>query len=166
MGRTLNDYEELFASFLAAHAKAQIGDKEAVFNAQHLSNKILEAMQTYNPFGSDLFGGRVEVDDSDRALFEQCWKAYRRKGAKGKAYDVWKRIDKQEKELVLPHVRMYAGSRDICYQKDFERYLRDKTYKEIIVKGSDVIYDPFKPETPAEPVTKNKTLEYNGVIYR
>lgn len=83
-------------------------------------------------------------------LFEQCWIAYKRKGSKKKALAQWEKMKDEDKELVLRHIQMYVGSRDLCYQKDFERYLRDNTFKEIIIKGNAVVFDPSKMEKDDE----------------
>lgn len=77
-------------------------------------------------------------------LFEKCWKAYRRKGIKKKALDYWKKLTDEEKENVLPHIEAYVSSRDLQYQKDFERYLRDKVFMTVVFRGNSVIYDPTK----------------------
>lgn len=83
-------------------------------------------------------------DNNNNSLFEQCWIAYKRKGSKKKALEQWIKMKDEDKELVLRHIQMYVGSRDLCYQKDFERYLRDNTFKEIIIKGNAVVFDPSK----------------------
>lgn len=79
-------------------------------------------------------------------LFEQCWKAYNRKGSKKKSLEQWKKLKENETQLVLPHVRMYVASRELQYQKDFERYLRDRTFMEVIIRGNQTIYDPQQVE--------------------
>lgn len=75
-------------------------------------------------------------------LFEKCWQAYRRKGSKAKAKTYWKKLTEEEKQRVLPHIKVYVAVRDISYQKDFERYLKDKIFDTLIVNGKDVVYDP------------------------
>lgn len=80
-------------------------------------------------------------------LFEECWKAYRRKGVKSKAREQWCRLKDDEKERVLAHVRAYVGSRELTYQKDFERYLRDRVFNEVVTKGNTVVYDPMPDNT-------------------
>ena len=75
-------------------------------------------------------------------LFEECWKAYRRKGSKAKAKTYWKKLTEEEKNRALPHIKAYVSARDISYQKDFERYLRDKVFETVVVNGKDVVYDP------------------------
>ena len=116
-----------------------------------------------------------ESNDSKKKdeLFESCWKAYRRKGSKAKALTFWKKLKEEEREKVMPHIQVYVSSREKQYQKDFERYLRDKTFNEIIVKGNDTIYDPLKVENPNDyhPLTddvfqtwneERKCLRFNG----
>ncbi len=93
---------------------------------------------------------KKQTSAGDIALFEECWVAYRRKGSKKKALAQWKKMKDEDKELVLRHIQMYVGSRDLCYQKDFERYLRDNTFKEIIIKGNAVVFDPSKMENDDE----------------
>ena len=77
-------------------------------------------------------------------MFETCWVAYRRKGSKKKAKEYWRKLTDAEKENVMAHIKAYVKTRDLCYQKDFERYMRDKTFNEIIIKGNNVVYDPTK----------------------
>jgi len=86
----------------------------------------------------------LRTSDNKDDLFETCWIAYRRKGSKKKAKEYWRKLTDAEKENVLAHVKVYVKSRDLCYQKDFERYLRDKAFNEIIINGNNVVYDPTK----------------------
>lgn len=107
--------------------------------------------------------------------FEECWLAYNRKGAKAKAFEYWQKLSDKEKEQVLPHIKVYVSSRERVYQKDFERYLRDKIFKTIIVKGNDTIYDPeqFTDAKEYRPITDGifqvwnadrKCLLFNGFV--
>lgn len=75
-------------------------------------------------------------------LFEECWKAYRRKGSKSKSKTYWNKLKDDEKNRVLDHIKAYVSARDINYQQDFERYLRDKTFDSLVIKGNDVLFDP------------------------
>lgn len=77
-------------------------------------------------------------------LFERCWIAYNRKGSKKQAKVQWDKLDDVEKNNVLPHIKAYVGSREKQYQKDFERYLKDKVFLSIVFKGNQTIYDPTK----------------------
>lgn len=86
----------------------------------------------------------LRTSDKKDDLFESCWIAYRRKGSKKKSFDYWKKLSVNEKDCVLHHIKAYVGTRDLQYQKDFERYLRDKTFNEIVIKENKVVYDPTK----------------------
>jgi hypothetical protein len=83
-------------------------------------------------------------------LFEKCWVTYKRKGSKAKSLEYWKKLTEQERKGVLPHITAYVSSREVHYQKDFERYLRDKVFLTVVFKGSNIIYDPSINESTAE----------------
>ena len=83
-------------------------------------------------------------EETSKELFEQCWIAYRRKGKKGKSLPYWKKLTESEKQMVLPHIKAYVTSRELQYQQDFERYLRDKTFTTIVFLKNKVIYDPTR----------------------
>ena len=83
-------------------------------------------------------------EETNKELFEQCWIAYRRKGKKGKSLPYWKKLTESEKQMVLPHIKAYVTSRELQYQQDFERYLRDKTFTTIVFLKNKVIYDPTR----------------------
>jgi hypothetical protein len=96
-------------------------------------------------------------------LFEQCWLNYRRKGSKKKSLEQWKKLSNEEKEHTKKHILAYVESvSDIKYQKDFERYLRDKCFLNVVYKDGKTIFDS---ETHNEP-QKDDKLVVNGVIYR
>lgn len=107
-------------------------------------------------------------------LFEQCWILYNRKGSKKKALEQWKKLNDDDRQLVMPHVKHYVGSRERQYQKDFERYLRDKTFGEVVIKGNQTIYDPERMTNDEYRPTcdgifqywdeKNRRLIFNGDI--
>ena len=75
-------------------------------------------------------------------LFETCWIAYRRKGSKKKAKEYWSKLTDDEKASVLPHVKAYTASRELAYQKDFERYLRDKIFLTVVFARNTILFDP------------------------
>ena len=89
-----------------------------------------------------------QKEERDKSLskkddfFEECWKAYRRKGSKATAKTFWNKLSEDEKQSVLQHIKVYVSANEINFQKDFERYLKEKTYNNIIVKDGHVIYDP------------------------
>lgn len=77
-------------------------------------------------------------------LFEKCWVNYRRKGSKKKSKEYWDKLTDEEKNSVLPHIKAYISSRELSYQKDFERYLRDKIFTTIVFNKNIVVYDPTR----------------------
>lgn len=77
-------------------------------------------------------------------LFEECWKAYRRKGVKKPAKAQWQKLSDKEKESVLPHIKAYVATREVQFQKDFERYLRDRLFNEVVYGNNKIVYDPQK----------------------
>ena len=84
------------------------------------------------------------ISKSSDELFEACWLAYRRKGKKGKAKTYWNKLTQSEKENVLSHIKPYVASRELQYQQDFERYLRDKTFLSVVISKNNIVYDPTK----------------------
>lgn len=85
--------------------------------------------------------------DKKEDMFEKCWIAYRRKGSKKKSLEYWKKLTNKEKEMVFNHVVAYVESRELRYQKDFERYLRDKTFLTVVFRGNNIVFDPMVGET-------------------
>lgn len=88
----------------------------------------------------------LRTADKKDELFETCWLAYRRKGSKKKAKEYWCKLNDKEKESVLPHIKAYVSSRELSYQKDFERYLRDKIFTTIVFNKNNIVYDPTRGE--------------------
>lgn len=101
--------------------------------------------------------------DKKKDLFEECWIAYRRKGVKQKARQYWNKLKESEMDMVMPHIKAYVSSRDIQFQKDFERYLRDKVFLEVVYSGNNIVYDPTKNsgETESYMPTCGGALMYN-----
>lgn len=83
-----------------------------------------------------------KVTPKDDALFEECWKEYRRKGNKALAKPIWDKIPQEVRERIMPHIKAYVSVRERSYQQDFERYLKDKTYDTVVYQRNNVIYDP------------------------
>lgn len=87
---------------------------------------------------------KKENSEKDRELFEKCWLAYRRKGSKKESLVHWNKLTDVERQNVLPHIKAYVATRDLQYQKDFQRYLRDKIFQTVVVSGKNVAYDPTR----------------------
>lgn len=86
----------------------------------------------------------LRTSDTQSELFETCWIAYRRKGIKKRSFEYWKKLSENEKAFVLPHIKAYVANRDVQFQKDFERYLRDRAFMEVVYANNKVVYDPTK----------------------
>ena len=86
--------------------------------------------------------GYLSARAPKKELFEECWVAYKRKGSKKKALEYWKKLTDEEKTRVMPHITHYVLSRDRQYQKDFERYLRDRTFNDVVSSGNSILFDP------------------------
>ena len=139
--------------------------KELAYNAFIAGHKATRQPKAKN----------VSLSDEQEALFKECWEAYKSKGNKSKAKLEWSKLSEGETAMVLPHIKVYVASRDTCYLKDFERYLRDKVFATVIVKGNDTIYNPeqfanieeYRPTTDGIFQYWNpdrKCLMFNGYI--
>lgn len=103
------------------------------------------------------------ISEKDEA-FEQCWIAYRRKGSKAKSKQQWNKLTDDEKEMIAEHIKHYVESiSDIKFQKDFERYLKDKMFLNVVYKNNMTLFDP---DDNNETTTDNDTLIINGVCYK
>lgn len=87
---------------------------------------------------------KKEEKEINKELFEQCWIAYKRKGSKKKSLEYWKKLTDVEKQNVMPHIKAYVSTRELQYQKDFERYLRDKIFMTVVFGNNKVVYDPTR----------------------
>ena len=83
-----------------------------------------------------------ELKEKSDALFEECWIAYNRKGSKKKSKQYWDKLSSDELKQIMPHIKAYTQGRERQYQKDFDRYLRDKTFNDVVIKGNVVVFDP------------------------
>lgn len=146
---------------------------------QNMKNRIIELENENNKLRDQLSDvekkKKEKIKKEKDEKFEECWLAYNRKGSKSKSLEYWNKLSDEEKSLVLPHIKVYVSSRARVYQKDFERYLRDKIFKTIIVKGNDTIYDPeqFTDTKEYRPITdgifqvwdaEKKCLLFNGFV--
>ena len=85
------------------------------------------------------FSTKNEKDE----LFEECWKAYKRKGSKAKAKTFWNKLSNEDKNKVKLHIPHYVSSvSEITYIKDFERYLKDKIFLNVVYKNNAILFDP------------------------
>lgn len=130
-GVKFNMYRATYFDFIPTKESLQGGSKESLGQTNIIDN-ILE-----NEIDKS-------ISKSSNDLFEKCWIAYKRKGKKGKAKPYWDKLSQSEKESVLQHIKIYTSTRELQYQQDFERYLRDKTFLSVVVSKNNVVYDPTR----------------------
>lgn len=152
-----------------------IFEKFEVSNISELARAIGKSQQYVSKIYISNAGSNAIDNAENNAMFEEVWTAYNRKGSKKKSLVQWQKLSDEDKKMVLPHVRAYVGSRDRTYQKDFERYLRDKVFKDAVVSHNETIYDPeqFADSDEYRPMTdgvflvwseNRKCVLFNGYI--
>ena len=154
------DWEErvfqLASSILVNHIN-DIDIETAIEVAQNFKEKYIEKMNLDEPKKEKK---SKEKDES----FEEAWLLYRRKGSKKIASEQWAKMSQKEKDTAIKHIVAYVGSRELQYQKDFERYLRDKCFNNVVYDKQFVIFDPNV--TQPEPTKKEDKLIIGGVEYK
>ena len=112
-----------------------------------MNNRVFQNEQPIPNNNTNNNKQKNEIDKSiskKDELFEKCWLAYKRKGSKKKSKEYWDKLSNDEKQCVLPHIKAYASTRELLYQKDFERYLRDRIFNTLVIKNNSVVYDPTR----------------------
>lgn len=140
-------------------------DKQVGIESKFLAQYVVSIINSLSGLRDKLIDKQEEkaIIIKKDELFEKCWIAYRRKGQKCKAKPYWNKLTEEEKQRVLPHIKVYVTVRDISYQKDFERYLKDKIFDTLIVNGKDVVYDPScKTEAEYHPYG-NTSIMYDEI---
>lgn len=106
-------------------------------------------------------------------LFERCWKEYRRKGSKAQAKVQWDKLKAEDKNTILQHIQAYVSTRELQYQKDFERYLKQRLFTTIVISNDKVVYDPSTSKNLFTSIDgracnakNNEQIVINGVIYK
>jgi hypothetical protein len=96
----------------------------------------------------------METTELKDDIFERCWIAYQRKGAKKVAKAQWDKLPTECWEQAEKHIPYYVASRERQFCKDFERYLRDRVFENPVYdRRNELIYDPDVPtdEVPSLP---------------
>ena len=156
---TINWEERVFqlaSSILVNHIN-DIDIETAIEVAQNFKEKYIEKMSLDEPKKEKK---SKEKDES----FEEAWLLYRRKGSKKIASEQWAKMSQKEKDTAIKHIVAYVGSRELQYQKDFERYLRDKCFNNVVYDKQFVVFDPNV--TQPEPTKKEDKLIIGGVEYK
>ena len=95
----------------------------------------------------------IQEDICDFEKFESLWILYRRKGSKIKSVQRWSKLTQSEKDICATHIPKYVSTREISIQKDFESYLFNKTFNDIIVPQRG--YVPVEVILPSEEVIQH-----------
>lgn len=141
-------------------------DKQVGIESKFLAQYVVSIINSLSGLRDKLIDKQEEkatIIKKDE-LFEECWIAYRRKGQKCKAKPYWNKLTEEEKQRVLPHIKVYVTVKDLSFQKDFERYLKDKFFDTIIVKGNDVVYDPTQIDCGECSIRTEDSKDSNKVI--
>jgi hypothetical protein len=85
---------------------------------------------------------KKEVSNTYSPDFEEVWVLYRRKGGKKAAYQQWKKLPQQDRDKAKNHIPSYVSTRELTYQKDLERYLKDGHYESDVMGNT-----PMTPQT-------------------
>lgn len=133
----------------------------AFIDAQKFINSYREAYEQADEEIAKEEKSKIQKDEG----FESAWLLYRRKGSKKKALEQWSRLTDEERETAKGHIPAYIESvSDIKYQKDFERYLRDKCFNNVVYKNNRIVYDAN--EVKDEQTKESSKLVIGGVTYR
>ena len=154
------DWEERvfqLASSIYASNFDEMDAESAIANALHFKARYIEMM------GLDVPKPEKRVKEKDE-LFEDAWILFNRKGSKKKASEQWHKLTEEERKAAIEHIPMYASTRELQYQKDFERYLRDKCFYNIVFHKGVVVFDPNASEKKKEET--NSKLIIGGEEYR
>lgn len=81
------------------------------------------------------------IEDKDlivlNADFEKFWNLYDRKRGKEKTLDQWKKLTKNEIDLIFISLPEYVKNNPQEFRKDPERYLKHKCWKDEIIKRTN-----------------------------
>lgn len=157
------DWEERvfqLASNIYASNIDEMDAESAIANALAFKEKYIEIMELDTPKPEKKSKEKAK-DDS----FEDAWLQYRRKGSKKKAAEQWAKLSDEERATAMKHIVVYVGNRDLQYQKDFERYLRDKCFNDVLYGKNTILFDPSQSDDKPES-KKEEKLVIGGVEYK
>lgn len=117
---------------------------ETLFNDDDVVDNVVDVDDVSKEIKEKKLSAKKEKKKAESDLFERCWVCYNRKGSKKKSREQWDKLTERERSMVMPHIRAYVGSRQLCYQRDFERYLRDRVFLDTVFSGKHVVYDPSR----------------------
>jgi hypothetical protein len=158
----INWEERVFQLASNLYASNEMTIDQAIANALIFKDTYIELMGLEEKKEEELAPKTKATKDED---FEFAWLLYRRKGSKKKSLEQWVKLSDEEKETAKGHIPAYIESvSDVKYQKDFERYLRDKCFNNIVFHKGLVIFDPNEEATKKK--ESDSKLIIGGEEYR
>lgn len=151
LGYSVDEYRYLFIRQTNDDETSEVQNETSEVQNETAIPYITSYITNNNKEKDKSFSKKSEKDE----LFEECWKAYRRKGSKAKSKIQWEKIPQDEKEKIIIHIKHYVSTRELQFQQDFERYLKNKIYETCVVQNNNVLYDPDR--------NNNKSNEYNPI---
>ena len=94
-------------------------------------SKIEELDEIIFDFKTELM--KVEEQELTNSDFDTCWAMYQKKGSRKVSLERWKKLSSLDKEKIKLHIPIYNSSRDIMYRKDFERYISNRTFEDVVI---------------------------------
>lgn len=87
---------------------------------------------------------RVQVENYRYEDFVDAFSLYNRKGNENRALYAWNSIKPNNDDIFLikHHIKAYVDTRESQYTLDFDRYLNDREYNNIIMYRNVVVFDP------------------------
>ncbi len=152
----INWEERVFQLASSLYASNEMTIDQAIANALIFKEEYIELMGLEEKKEEEK---PKVVKDED---FESIWLEYRRKGSKKKALEQWMKLTEDEKERAKDHIPHYVSTREVQYQKDLERYLRDKGFDNVVFKDGKTIFDGEHKEER----TNDKKVVIGGVVYK
>ena len=122
-------------------SKIENGDKQNENTIADSKQQIVNEYTTKDDKDKSLSKKELEVDLN--SAFEDCWKAYHRKGNKAASLKIWNKLTEEERQKAKTHIPYYTSSVDsLNFIKDFERYLKNKTFNTVVYKNKSMLFDP------------------------
>mgnify|MGYP004446561227 CR=1 FL=1 len=99
---------------------------------------------------------RVLSKDDERVIedsFASVWASYGRKGSRAQALSIWKKMGETQRSSCAQAIPFYCEARELQYRKDFQRYLKDADYDNVIFSKGTILYDPHnKPSAQSNTI--------------
>lgn len=100
-------------------------------------------------------------------LFEECYKAYLRKGSKKEAKAKWDKLNDEDRQKVKVHIPYYVNAcSERHFQKDFVRYIKDRIFEVPVYNNNQLVYDPENGSTSVYHPYGNTSIIWDDIHKR